>query len=104
MGVFKLKSGGRLTDINDAKKKKKTDTKLCDCLRIAQSCTWNAFDVGEIRYFEFAVNVTHEIASEVWLKKKKKSVQTLDSLPLSHPEHFGTPVLKKQKNARGRAG
>ncbi|XP_070179923.1 AT-rich interactive domain-containing protein 4B-like isoform X2 [Littorina saxatilis] len=30
--------------------------------------------------------------------------ETLDNLPLSHPEHFGTPVLKKQKNARGRAG
>ena len=88
----------------EKKKEKNPDTKLCDCLRIAQSCTWNAFDVGEIQFFEFAVNVTHEIASEVWFNKKQNSLQTLDSLPLSHPEHFGTPVLKKQKNARGRAG
>lgn len=30
--------------------------------------------------------------------------ETLDNLPLSHPEHFGTPVLKSKKTARSRTG
>ncbi|XP_076464526.1 uncharacterized protein LOC143296465 isoform X2 [Babylonia areolata] len=30
--------------------------------------------------------------------------ETLDNLPLSNPEHFGTPVLKSKKAARGRTG
>jgi hypothetical protein len=28
--------------------------------------------------------------------------QTLDNLPLSHPEHFGTPVMHGKKTKRGR--
>ncbi|CAE1155260.1 AT-rich interactive domain-containing protein 4A,AT-rich interactive domain-containing protein 4B [Acanthosepion pharaonis] len=42
--------------------------------------------------------------SQLCLKGEKHFVEseTLDHLPLSHPEHFGTPVMQSKKGKRGR--
>ncbi|KAK3597334.1 hypothetical protein CHS0354_034576 [Potamilus streckersoni] len=44
--------------------------------------------------------------TQLCLKGEKHFIEseTLDNLPLSHPEHFGTPVMHGKKSKRGRQG